>query len=233
MNFIILTQARSGSSLLAEMLNSHSRIHCDGEIFNPTTLQKKGGRMALWLAHHFPTLIVWYHQRKRKKEHYGFKLIIGQVKNPEQFIQSLHKKGFIIINLQRNNSWHTALSAAIAVTSQKWYINKPEQRQKEAITIQPDLILSRLAHTIQQNQLQANLIANKPAISVVYESDLIDENKQAVFSKRICNELNLPFEPLKGISIKSNEHSFEQSISNYHELVELIQASEFAHHINH
>ena len=70
MKFIILCQARTGSSMLCEMLNSHSLVQCDGELFNPITLQKKWGKMGLIIARKFPRFIVWYNYRKRKKIHY-------------------------------------------------------------------------------------------------------------------------------------------------------------------
>ena len=188
--------------------------------------------MALWLAHHFPTLIVWYHQRKRKKEHYGFKLIIGQVKKPHNFIQSLYNKGFIIIDLQRRQVWYTALSAAMAVSSGQWYVNNSDKRNNDPIIINPNLLFSRLNHTILQNKIQSEITANKKTISVVYETDLLDEYKQSVFAKRICNELHVPVEPLKGASIKTHERPLEERITNYPELVKLTQESEFARHLN-
>lgn len=232
MKFIILCQARTGSSMLCEMLNSHSLVQCDGELFNPITLQKKWGKMGLIIARKFPRFIVWYNYRKRKKIHYGFKLILGQVDNVQDFIQSLYKNGFIIINLRRQDIIKMAFSACIAKQSGQWYVNKEQNRVNESIEINADLLFQRIEHAIMQNKLQDDLIAHKDYINVVYESDLLDNHKQTIFISRICEQLLIPTELLKVISIRTHESGLPEPVSNYKELIASIEASRYAPHLN-
>jgi LPS sulfotransferase NodH len=232
MKFVILSQARTGSSLLAEMLNSHSLVQCDGEIFNPKTIQKKWGKIGLLIAKQFPQFIVWYNYRKRNKEHYGFKLILGQVPDVHGFIQSLYEKGFVIINLRRQDIIQTAFSACIAKQSGLWYINKDQSRVNESIVINTEVFFHRIEHAELQNQLQDELIARKNYIDVVYEIDLLDKHKQAAFSPRICERLSIPIELLKAISIKTHERDLLERVSNYNELITKIKESRFAQYID-
>lgn len=232
MNFIIVSQARSGSSLLAEMLNSHSNIHCDGEIFNRKKVQKKWGKLGLLIADYWPELILWYQSRKKKKKYYGFKLLVNQIKNPEKFIDSLHKKGFIILDLRRNNVIKKAFSAAISVTTGRWSVQRKEDRSNTPIEINPDLLLQRIALIEKENKRQDKLVAEKNSIRILYETDLMDEEKQANFSKHFCEQIQLPIEPMQAECIKTDEKPLEDRITNYHELINLIQNSRFAHYLN-
>lgn len=232
MKFIILCQARTGSSLLSELLNSHSAIHCDGEIFNPKSLQKQWGQLGLFVAKKFPRLFVWYNYRKRKKEHYGFKLILGQVQDVESFVQSLYKQGYILINLQRHDIIQTAFSACIAKQSGQWYINQEQKRVNEKIVIDKNELFLRITHTIQQNELQNKLITHKKYIDVVYESDLLDTHKQAGFIPRICEQLAIPIESLNAISIKTHERPLSERVSNYNELIAELKDSEYAQYVD-
>lgn len=232
MKFIILSQVRSGSSLLAEMLNSHSEIQCDGEIFNRKRFKYRRGKIKRFFADYWPYLIVWLHQRKQKKAHYGFKLHSSQLKNPATFIDRLYNKGFIILDLRRNNVIQKAFSASIAFSTNKWSVRKEEDRLSSPIEINPTLLFKCLEHAEEQNTLQDTLLIGKKYIRIVYENDLIDELKQAEFSKRICEQLQIPIEPIKGNYIKTDERPLSERISNYQELMTLIQQSRFAQYLN-
>lgn len=231
MKFVIISQARAGSSLLGEMLNSHSTIQCDGELFNEHTLKKKWGKIGQWFAMEFPYVLVWMHERKTRKTHYGFKLLLSQAKQPDQFTDVLLRKGYIVINLTRENVLEKAFSAAVAYTTGDWYINLAENRQKGPITILPDLLLTRLAHTEKQNKLQKALFENRPHIPVCYELDLADNEKQTAFSMRICEALQVAAEPLHARCIKTDERSLSERIANYDELIETIKKSRYAAYV--
>lgn len=231
MKFVIVSQARSGSSLLGEMLGSHTSIHCDGELFNEHTLKKKWGKIGQWFAWEFPYVIVWMHQRKSLKPHYGFKLLLSQAKDPNRFLDLLTQKGYIAINLTRENVMDKAFSASVAYTTGHWYVNRVEKRYQGSITIPANLLLARIAHTEKQNALQESIFKNRSCINVRYELDLADDNKQALFSTRICKELNIPYEPLRPRCIKTDERPFQERISNYKELMELVAASPYAGNI--
>lgn len=232
MKFIILCQARTGSSLLSELLNSHSAVHCDGELFNPKSIQKQWGQLGLLVAKKFPRLLVWYNYRKRKKEHYGFKLILGQVQDALGFIQSLYKQGYILINLQRHDIIQTAFSACIAKQSGQWYINQEKNRVNEKMVIDKDALFLRITHALQQNELQNKLIAHKKYIDVVYELDLLDKHKQAAFIPRICEQLAIPIESLNAITIKTHERPLSERVCNYNELIAEIKESDYAQYLD-
>lgn len=228
MKFVIVSQARSGSSLLGEMLGSHTSVHCDGELFNEHTLKKKWGKIGQWLAFEFPYIVVWLHQRNSPKPHYGFKLLLSQAKDPNQLLDVLTRKGYVTINLMRENNLDKAFSAAIAYTTGSWYVSDKNKRIAGTISISEDLLLTRLAHTENQNKLQQSLFKNRAHIPVSYEQDLADEEKQVSFSERICRDLSLPFEPLRARCIKTDQRHLSERISNYNALIEMVKKSKYA-----
>jgi hypothetical protein len=231
MNFIILSQARSGSSLLAEMLNSHTAIHCDGEIFNEKHFKGRWGKIKQLIAHYWPTLIVWYHQHIQKKPNYGFKLLLSQVKNPEKFVDALHKKGFIIFDLRRNNEFNKAISGSIAISTKKWSVRSAEERIPSIVEIKPELLFARLGLAEKEKSLQNKIVTDKTCFKINYEDDLMDETKQAEFAKRICIHMQIPIEPLEGECIITDERPLSERITNYKELMELVAASPYAGYI--
>lgn len=232
MKFVILSQPRSGSTLLAEMLNSHSSIQCDGELFNKKRFKSKWGKVKQFIANYWPYFIVWFYQRNQKKAHYGFKLHSSHLKNTEKFINTLHNKGFIILDLRRNDIVKTAFSAAIALTTNQWSVRRKEERLTAPIEINPAILFIRLEHAEDKNNLQNKLVANKNAIQIQYETDLEDETKHAEFSKRICEQLQIPVEPLTCQLIKTDVRPLSERVSNYQSLIEQIKNSRFAIYLN-
>lgn len=54
--FVVLSEARSGTSLLTDTLNSHPEITCHGEIFHPDPASHLRGNLAGWSANEVMTL---------------------------------------------------------------------------------------------------------------------------------------------------------------------------------
>ena len=82
--FIIFGWGRSGSILLVSLLDSHNKIHCDGEILHNPVLS--------------PHLQIKLCASRCHKPIYGFKLLtyqikqVQQIKKPCKFVRQLHYK---------------------------------------------------------------------------------------------------------------------------------------------
>ncbi|MEM6736436.1 MAG: sulfotransferase [Bacteroidota bacterium] len=135
MNFVIITPGRSGSTFLAQTLNQHSEIVCEGEIFNRAEfyegsfnhfLQVNPLRKTIAFLFNrerlstskinYPLewLIQQFHSQKRTdKKRYGFKISLDQLFAYPQLI-SVIKTSCKIIYLTREDKTRLVLSLMTA-----------------------------------------------------------------------------------------------------------------------
>lgn len=125
--FLIVCDYRSGSTLLANLLNQHPDVYCDGEIFIP-------------FVEHKLHRIIWpygYLQGKLSataKPVYGFDCKVDQIMamgiNPRNtassFFKKLNQEGWHFIYLRRLNIVRQSLSNHIAITRRQWH-DRPEE----------------------------------------------------------------------------------------------------------
>ena len=228
MRFIILSQARQGSTLLQTILNSHSQIKFEGELFQDKSMIKRFGKpISQLVKHHFSLSYINFLASHSNKEHWGFKLILNQVPDPLEFIKNAHESGYELIDLRRHNGIEVALSACIASKSGKWFMNNSREQHQNPIYIEPELFLMRLTHYEEQIALQNELIKNKNHFRVSYEDDLKTPEKRVEFCKRFCDHFKIPREDMQGVTIPSDEKKYHERVSNYNELIEHIKLTRF------
>ncbi|MBU3677677.1 MAG: sulfotransferase [Chitinophagaceae bacterium] len=231
MKFVILSQARQGSTLLQNMIDSHPDIHVDGEILKAKNIHEAFGKPLGRIIYRYGlTPYVTWKAWRAPKQHWGFKLILTQVQQPIQFVDNLYRRGFKIIDLRRRNGLHVALSACLATKSGKWFVNNSSEQTLNTYEISPELLLQRLAHYESQLALQDAMIANKEVFKVDYESDLFDAEKRTRFSERFCSYFRVKPVNLSGLTIKSDERHYAERISNYQELMQYLRQSPYVHY---
>lgn len=143
-NIIILTSARSGSTLLYTLLGSHSQLHCESELFNYRELKKQYPGLVVKLIKLFPTLYIAYRmqQCKKIKPFYGFKIFNNQLEDIPRVIQTLHQKNFKLICLKRNNKIKQSMSYVIAIERDKWMVDNEKEYTNEVIRLSPKKYLN-------------------------------------------------------------------------------------------
>lgn len=81
-DFVVFGMGRSGSTLLASLLNAHPSIHCDGEILSPVYWHRRRRPLRLPMLR-YPLFYIRYRQLVAQYRHgasvYGFKLFLVMV----------------------------------------------------------------------------------------------------------------------------------------------------------
>ncbi|WP_094359931.1 sulfotransferase [Mycobacterium marinum] len=149
--FVILTQPRSGSQHLVNLLNTHPNIICHDEILNPGY---RHGHHTDNLDEHnlFNTMFVNYPNpdNKTNPAAIGWKILGGHLNyRPFTFKNLLNWPNIHIIVLERQNQLECIRSEAQAITRRRWKVTKPPKGQLPTVHLDPTTTLRwlRESHT--------------------------------------------------------------------------------------
>ncbi|MGH8501979.1 MAG: hypothetical protein ACREVE_05805 [Gammaproteobacteria bacterium] len=213
--YVIVTQSRSGTGLLATLMGQHPDILADGEVFN-----KFLHRQVRW-----PGLYLKARSKRAialDRRVYGFKLkyhhLVSHQEMSDQaaqhFILDLYDQGWKFIYLRRNNVLRRALSGIIARKRQLLHV-----RDRQAL---PKVHLDR-QELMQEIELSERLLAideNNMArvdhLLVEYENDLLDAASHAGLCTRIFKFLDVPQVAIKPSYLeKTSADDLSLTIENY------------------
>lgn len=212
-SFVTIFLGRSGSTYLMEALNDHSLIRADLEemamhIADGPEHQLEHARRLLTPEKHGAHAAI------------GFKTKLKDVLDAEGFARLIRELGTRIIVLQRRNvvkwlvSWHR--SEELSKRTGDWNLYSEKDRPAP-ITIDIDIFASRL----EQIELSRNRTREfvyhleRPTLLIYYEDLLTDERAML---EMICAFLGVPFEPIRGRSIKNTSDDLSQAIANFNQL---------------
>jgi LPS sulfotransferase NodH len=194
--FILFGIGRSGSTLLANLLNLHPLIHCDGELLRPGRWQHRRSFL-LPLLRRYPWPYVYSRQLAvrylKHRSVYGFKLHVQQIDDARTFLSQANTSGWRIIHLERESIFDQLISALVAVHTGRFHgdDSRPEATISPFI-IDVDDFLTMLR--IRRDRLQRcrSAVATVPHLQVVYETDLRSPIYWHKAVSRICNYLEIP-----------------------------------------
>lgn len=131
--FVILSAARSGTSLLSETLNTHPQIVCHGEIFHPNPHWHIKGNLAhlseedkLRKRENLPDFIEEIYNQPGA-EAVGFKMWLDQ--NPKWCNYALHNESYLKIIYERKNKLAQFSSGILARKTGVWNLGPSEKKQ--------------------------------------------------------------------------------------------------------
>ena len=220
--FIILGQARTGSSLLKELLDSHPDIQCEGELFNPTCkyLQQS---LALQFLQWYPFPYLNYRKSLSMKPMYGCKIQPHQIKFFHTRITQLQKKGWKIIHIQRKNVLRQVLSALIAQKTGCWHRNAQDDTPVYSVRITPSELLPAVAWRLRQGERESALLEEIPHFSVLYEEDLLHEENRDAVATFLLSYLELPWYAMSSNFARTDPRAYSEIIESWDELRRGIQ----------
>lgn len=129
--FIVISNARSGTSLLTETLNSHPEIVCHGEIFHPDLTWHLKGDLANLSIEEKNTLRLDHQEyikrvfNQKSAKSVGAKM--WQVQNPDFCEQVLQDKEFYKIIYERENKLAQFASGMLARQTGIWNLPSGEK----------------------------------------------------------------------------------------------------------
>lgn len=213
--FIIFGQGRTGSTLLVDLLNSSPSVYCDEEL--------------LFYKLHSPARYVEGKSLLSKAPVYGFKAKIYQLSDVQQadprlFIRRLHRTGWTIIHIERENLLRHSLSAVLAEQRQMYKatddIDLRGRRSKEHIPI--ELLIGEMQQRERYRRQEAAVLQDIPHLHISYEADLADARRQQQSLNRIFEALGVPAVEVHTNLRRINSSVLRDDVSNYDELTQAL-----------
>ncbi len=222
--FVVLAEARSGSSLLCSLLDSHPHIRCEGEI----------------LRHRHPRLdplvfLDGHAARARLKgaQAYGFKLLASpdwwnQKALAHEDIPRLVEHGFVVVGLRRRDMLAKAVSWLHAKTLGQWRWRELDDDARSTITVTADELYEALERVEVADRIQQDVASEFASLSLVYEDDLVDAAAQQATAARIAELLGLPPAPVRSELKKTAPPRLADRVANPDVVVQALESSAWA-----
>jgi LPS sulfotransferase NodH len=218
--FVIVTPGRSGSELLADLLNSHPDITCEAEILQDRLV--------------FPEQFVEGRATKaglRGAQAYGFKIHCGHfgyqvLRERTEYLRRLSAAGVHLVFLRRNNHLAQAISSTIALRT-RWHWRRQDQAEFTALEVDPVEVLMMTYLFEESEQYLANMLADLPHLTLTYEEDLVDSRAQQATVDRICQRLGLGSARAESEHVRFTPKRLSETVANFDAVAELVRPTRF------
>lgn len=220
--FVVFGQGRTGSTLLASLLSSHSEIQCDGEILAERVRHSLG--------------YIESHEAASEKPVYGFKVKIYQLSEtqklvPAEFLRNLVNVGTKIIFLSRRNLLRHALSNYVA-RANRYHFRIGERVDVKPVHFEPEELLEVMNRRAEHRRKEEAAVLNLDVHRMVYEDDLIDP----VVQQRSLNDcftfLGVPLQPVFTDLIRGVTGPLSSYFSNYSEVAAALKNTQYEHFLS-
>ncbi|WP_129677452.1 sulfotransferase [Candidatus Chloroploca sp. Khr17] len=225
MNFVVYGQARTGSTLLVRLLQSHPQIQCAGEILSRGRWHRHVKRYLHTMVRHIPEPYVLWEASRTAKDTFGFKLLHNQVPVSPRLMSNLHRHGWQLIHIQRRNLFDVAISRQVAERKRHWGEYKPSL-QEDRIEIPPEDFLRQLQQCVALRQKERYTLADLPHLSVVYEDDLLHEEDRQRICTSIFAALCIAPHQVATTKKRSWDRPYSELVTNYAELQALMETEQ-------
>lgn len=233
--FLILSRARSGSTLLTQLLNAHPDITCDREVLVRRVLGPRGylNRLA----------------QKATTRAYGAKLLSYQMiqvqrfRDPVGFLEGLARDGFRFIHIERD-TFAQSLSLYMAQSSGIYHQGdgsgsgrkfrehgEKTHKPRAAVEINVEDFIRRLDWSRMLLDYERHCLKNLPHLKVSYQADLVDEAGHQAVANRAYDWIGMPPspDPVAGGMKKILPSDPRQVIANYAALTQGVHKAGLAH----
>jgi LPS sulfotransferase NodH len=218
--FLIFGLGRSGSTLLASLLDSHPLIRCEDEIL------------------HHRVLWPWAYVRCRgtlfPETAYGFKLLLYQLEDVQRirdaasFLRELHGSGFHILYLRRHNVLRHALSNLYARSRNLFHHRAGEgPLEVERMHVNPDELMIWMDSIVRATRREQDLLGVTPYLELVYEDDLQGLTVQQSTADRVAEYLGIATAPVTTNLVKLTPAHLPDFVSNHRELEQFVSRTAY------
>ncbi|WAL61327.1 hypothetical protein [Thermocoleostomius sinensis] len=258
---IILTNGRSGSNYLVNLLNSHPHVINYGEVLGdwmlPYKLHKRfklgGNSVTEYLDYIYSSKVFFYsaqtysafsrlrNQKQPRVKHWNQIQSIGikdfsinfQKRQLQSFFQ--HQSDILVINLYRENALKRVLSRFVMRRTGTIKVEQNQGNVREKMYIPIDTVLHDLAIFEQETHDQFELISKLPARNVLnirYEDLFESEQAQNHYRDRIFEFLNVEPVSVKSSHRKILSDDLSTVVSNYEELYTALKETSFCKYLH-
>lgn len=226
--FVVVSNGRSGSTLLVDLLRSHPSIQCDDEILDDRAWRRRH-RPLLSLVRALPVPYLQWRAAHATAPVYGFKLKTGgQVADLPRTLRALHRRGWQLIYLSRRDALRQTFSWTVAQLSGRWQSTGAHRPVPPKLTINVETFLANLHTCLTDRQALADLMRPLPHLALVYEDDLEERAQWPATAARLCTLLGVAPAPLTTRIAKTWDRPYAEMVANYAELLDAVAHSPLA-----
>ena len=231
-SFVIVSSARSGSTLLVQLLNTNDEIVCKRELLNREVLMKEqliGADRTTLTNFILASLLPW----KIWLPYTGFKLFNEQLQYCnlplEHVIEDLHFPPVIV--LYRENLLETYVSLQIAFQNKLWYSDK----KVNDCHVEVDWNDFYEYAERERKRWRRCMSALRGVRKIVVSYDQLAGDKRKETMQRLFVFLNAtvdPDRPLVTHCVKQNPLQLKEKVINYQEIIKKAQELDYSIMIN-
>jgi hypothetical protein len=234
--FLILCQYRTGSTLLATLINSHPGLYCDHEIFNAGFT---GNYSIIFpVSHIYKNL-----QKNIRAKHiscYGFDFKIHHIGiyhpliNASRLVEKLYNRGWKIISLRRENVVKQAISCLVARNRKKWHYWTEEEKLQnhKKVYIKPDQLFRILKEIDRITCIEDKILKNLSYQRILYEKELLRKETHQKTADKVFQHLKLPSVPVGSQLIRASSDQISDQIQDFDQIRDAICNSKWAKYLD-
>jgi len=231
--FVVIGLPRSGSTYLMTLLNSHSRIHCSGEQYNPYAIvgisERNENHAALLARDRRPLVFMRNffeeHANSGKFDQVGFKFMIGH--NIRVLKGLAEDPSLSLIYVHRRNRLAQTSSLIKAARSNRWAQSGRDAHIDAKIDANPHRIVHRWHEYATFDFLFSQWFSTLPhhRIKLEYRDMFADG-----FEEKICGFLDVPYEPdMKSPLVKQGSNTILDRFENPKQIEKYFRAIGYEH----
>ncbi|MCA9961695.1 MAG: hypothetical protein KC443_21800 [Anaerolineales bacterium] len=235
-NVVLFHIGRSGSTVLGDMLQQHTRIFWDGEIYRSI--------LPTGAANHDPggDPIAYVRRRMRQagQRYYGFEVKFFHLqqlnKTLAAYVDDLERLGFDhFVILERQNYLRKIVSSLIAHETGKFHQRKAAATQAHQVTINVEQVridrdekpLLAFLHDYQAQFVELErLLQARRMLKLSYEADIAADPQLAY--RKVCEFLNIATKPVDVRYVKTNPYPLPDLVANFGEVAQVLAGTPFA-----
>lgn len=235
---------RCGSTVLGEMLNSHSDVFWGGEVFERGLHLYNGKRPDVsvdktlpWMEQRRVSKIFGFETKYMEHQHLSYKCLDIKL---EKYVQLLKKQRYTkFIVLHRKNYLRKLISGFVALNKNKWHTNSGV---KGAQAIELDLsyfgyecdlgsaLLDYFRRTDSRYEALQEILSHELALNLIYEEDILGD--PFVAYEKACNFLGVVVEPAEVSLRRTNPFAYDEMLSNFDEVRKALLGTEYEWMLN-
>ena len=222
--FIIFGQARSGSTLLVDLLEQVCGIHCDGEILNARVP--------------YPGLQVAARCARSTAPCYGCKILSYQlsghqpIRDAKTFVKDLWQSGYAFIYLRRENLVRQALSEMRARVHGFHSSKRDTTGRAGPVQIDSNKLLHWLQALEDRRAFEERLLTGISFLELQYEEDLEEQSAHQRTVDKVCKYLGVPPGRVTAGLSKLSPRPLQESVVNHEEIEAALCGTPYAKYLD-
>ena len=220
-SFVVFDIGQSGCMMLSKWFNAHESITFQEDILSRPV--------------RFPRMSVYQHVRQSQRAVYGFNVTVEQLRqvqrmaNPNQFLQDLRRGGCRVIALNRRDALRHAIATLKTYSINCRFDAVELNTRSNKVTVDVSELIACLKYLDNQRVEAGAILHDIPHLSLTYEDDLIDINNHLATAERLSSFLEISNIKPVGSAIKLVHQQLADIVTNYDEMCEGIERSDYAY----